>query len=518
MNKNEMKNKLKFYFPGLAKGNNMRKLFSAAAILPVSFLSPAFSQVSPGTLVIRPKEIDEVLVNPGIGFTTFQRFNGDTLTTFKNKSGWTEGHPIVYQAFNGNVTNKQYPQTSIAYWRVYWKYLEPEKGKYRWDLIDQALDAAEARGQTLMLRVAPYGAVPNDTSSGSANNNDGPGYNDVPGWYREMVGKNGEWKYNNPVNRWIVDAEDPRYSRYFGGLIKEMAKRYDGHHALEAVDLSIVGAWGEGGGSALLTEKSRQALVKAYTDNFKKTPLIALLTDEKTNKYANTQGNIGWRVDCIGDLGFWAKDQNGWTHMYDYYPESIIRFGVKDNWKKAPVNLEICGTFYEWKNNQGYKEKQVKYIFDQTLKWHISSFNAKSSPVPPEWEPLVNDWLKKMGYRFVLRKFSCPQVTKRNSKLPFETWWENKGVTPCYKQFKLALRLKNDKDSVIFLTGANIREWLPGDNIYDNSVFIPKNFVAGAYDVQIAIVDPLTHKPRVQLAIEGKDEEGWYYLGKIEIQ
>jgi hypothetical protein len=39
----------------------------------------------------------------------------------------------------------------------------------------------------------------------------------------------------------------------------------------------------------------------------RKTPLIALLTDEKTNKYANTQGNIGWRVDCIGDLGFWAK-------------------------------------------------------------------------------------------------------------------------------------------------------------------------------------------------------------------
>jgi hypothetical protein len=27
------------------------------------------------------------------------------------------------------------------------------------------------------------------------NNNDGSGYNDVPGWYREIVGKNKEWKY-----------------------------------------------------------------------------------------------------------------------------------------------------------------------------------------------------------------------------------------------------------------------------------------------------------------------------------
>jgi len=96
----------------------------------------AFSQISSGMLVVRPKEIDNILVNPGIGFTTFQRFNGDTLTTLNNKSGWTEGRPIIYQEFKGNLINNQHPQTSIAYWRVYWRYVEPEKGKYRWDLID----------------------------------------------------------------------------------------------------------------------------------------------------------------------------------------------------------------------------------------------------------------------------------------------------------------------------------------------------------------------------------------------
>ena len=287
---------------------------------------------------------------------------------------------------------------------------------------------------------------------------------------------------------------------------------------MEAVDLSIVGAWGEGGGSEFLTQKTREALVRAYTDNFKKTSLIALLTDETTNKYANSQANVGWRVDCIGDLGFWAKDQNGWTHMYDYYPESIIKFGVKDNWQTAPISLEICGTLYSWKNEEGYNKEQVKYIFDQTLKWHISSFNAKSSPVPPEWEPLVNEWLKKMGYRFVLRKFSCPETVKRNSRLDFETWWENKGVAPCYKNFSLAIKLKGDKDSAMFLTDADIRKWMPGDNVYDNSIFIPKDFAPGDYSVEIAIVDRSSRKPKVQLAIKGKDAEGWYNLGKIKVE
>jgi len=470
-----------------------------------------FSQIDNGIFVARPKEIDAVLNNPGIGFTTFQRFNGDTLTKLNNNKGWTEGHPIVYQAFKGDLTNKQHPQTSIAYWRVYWKYLEPEKGKFRWDLIDQALATAEERGQTLMLRVPSYGSLPDDSGEGSTNN-------DVPLWYREMVGKNMKWKYDNPVNKWLVDPEDSRYVEYFGGFIQELGKRYDGHPALEAVDLAIVGAWGEGAGSELLTQKTREALVNSYTDYFKKTPLIVLLTDEKTNKYASSQANVGWRVDCIGDLGFWAKEQNGWTHMYDYYPESIIKFGVKDDWKKGPISLEICGTLFRWKDEEGYTTKNVKYIFDQTLKWHISSFNAKSSPVPKEWEPLVNEWLKKMGYRLVLRKFSCPETVKINSKLPFETWWENKGVAPCYKHFLLAIRLTNTKDSITFLTDADIREWLPGDNIYNNNIFIPKNFTPGDYHVQVGIVDPLNGKPKVQLAIEGKDNGGWYDLGKIKIE
>ena len=53
--------------PELWKLKIMTKLFCGVAIVLVSLLSPAYSQVSEGTLVIRPGEIDDVLVNPGIG-------------------------------------------------------------------------------------------------------------------------------------------------------------------------------------------------------------------------------------------------------------------------------------------------------------------------------------------------------------------------------------------------------------------------------------------------------------------
>ncbi|AZS15611.1 hypothetical protein [Paenibacillus lutimineralis] len=53
-------------------------------------------------IVTRPKVIDDVLINPGIGFMTFQRFNGDKLNEGK---GWTEGFPM-------------YIKTSMETWRM----------------------------------------------------------------------------------------------------------------------------------------------------------------------------------------------------------------------------------------------------------------------------------------------------------------------------------------------------------------------------------------------------------------
>src|ERR1035437_9350969 len=118
------------------------------------------------TVIVRPKEIDDVLINPGIGFMTFQRFNGDKLNEGLK---WTEGFPIVYQEFKGSLENENHHMTSIAYFRIYWKFVEPEQGKYNWQMLDTALRTAHDRKQTLMLLIAPYGTTKDS---------------DVPDWYR----------------------------------------------------------------------------------------------------------------------------------------------------------------------------------------------------------------------------------------------------------------------------------------------------------------------------------------------
>jgi len=441
------------------------------------------------TVVVRPKASDEVLTNPGIGFMTFQRFNGDNLNEGK---GWTEGYPIAYQEHDGVLENVDHPMTSLAYFRVYWRFVEPTRDEYRWDLFDKALETAGLRGQTLLLRIAPYGTGAD---------------NDVPDWYRQMMGP----EKNLPDAKWRTDPEDPRYVEHFGDLIRDFGARYDGHPMLESVDLSIVGAWGEGAGSARLTPKTRKALVDSYLHAFRKTHLVMLLTDEKTNRYGVSQRDVGWRVDCLGDMGGFSPT---WCHMLDYYPQAIINCGMKDAWKKAPVTLEVCWVMQHWKD----KGWDIDYIIDESLKWHISSFNAKSSPVPEQWWPQVNRWLKRMGYRFVLRKLTYPSQVRAGGKLAFTSWWENEGVAPCYRPFRLAFRLSNAEHNVTVVTDADLRTWLPGDNLYDSAVVIPKDTVEGQYDLRIGILDERFDEPRVKLAIEGLQPDGWYGLGKINVQ
>ena len=64
-------------------------------LLCALFSTYSDAQEQPRQNIKYPKEIFDVLNNPGIGFTTFNRFNGDELNS---RSRWMEG----YQPFDGN--------------------------------------------------------------------------------------------------------------------------------------------------------------------------------------------------------------------------------------------------------------------------------------------------------------------------------------------------------------------------------------------------------------------------------
>src|SRR6266403_3378757 len=183
---------------------------------------PARAQLS--TVVVRPKEIHEVLVNPGMGITTFQRFNGQATNP---PLKWSEVGPVV--KIPPAPTKPDFAETSVAYCRWYWDAIEPEPGKFRWEIVDLALEEARAHGQTLAIRLMPY-------------SNQDP----LPAWYRNSGARRGNKATDKDGEIWQPDFSDPQFLKYWGELVAEAGKRYDGNPVLDSVDISSVGYWGEG--------------------------------------------------------------------------------------------------------------------------------------------------------------------------------------------------------------------------------------------------------------------------------
>lgn len=148
----------------------------------------------------------------------------------------------------------------------------------------------------------------------------------------------------------------------------------------------------------------------------------------------------------------------------------------------------------------------------------MSSLNVKSSAIPPDWKDRFDAFQRRMGYRLVLRRLEYATKVSRGTMTPVSMWWLNAGVAPPYTPFELALELRSPSSSTVVRLPADVRTWLPGDALWDGRVFVPDTIAPGEYRVRLALLDPRTLAPAVRLAIEGREDDGWYGLGTMTVR
>lgn len=458
--------------------------------LMFTVLFSCFAYAQRDTVIVRPVPINDVLQNPAMGITTFQRFNGqETNPPLK----WSEVGPVDKLPQTANKPD--FPDTTIAYLRWYWTALEPEPGKFHWEIVDLALQEAREHGQTLAIRLMPY------------SNQDS-----LPAWYQSS----GARRANKPTDKdsaiWQPDFSDPLFLKYWGELVAEAGKRYDGNPYLDSVDISSVGYWGEGWSPYMPAFPYQKALIDIWFDAFPTTTLLMNFDEPQALAYGTSRG-AGWRLDCLGDLRVKSVDPYFEPEMLDVYPQQVIRSGIQDVWQKRPVSLEVCGTVSEWKRDHF----DLNYILEQALRWHVTSVNLKSSPIPAEWKADFETFQTKIGYRFLLRRLEYPKSVAAGSMMPIHMWWLNAGVAPAYTNYSVAVQLRSANVSTVITVPVDVRKWLPGDAVFDGSLFIPETLPEGTYDFRVAMLDPRTGKPAVRFAIAGRDPDGWYGEGHIRV-
>ncbi len=435
---------------------------------------------------IFPKRIDDVLTNPGIGFFGSQKLmsNPDVVLTRKNE-------PVDKYIFNENGKTLNHPDSTVMYKMLRWMDLEPEQGKFDWSTADNFIETAKGFGCTAVLSLSPYSI---------------PEQYDVPEWMRKL----------RPDDQpdfvfWRV-TPDEEYADWFCKLVKAFGERYDGHPQVENIDLTIIGAWGEGGGTEFLDEPILHRIIDSYFDAFKQTPMCIMLHDPRSADYALSHNRpLGYRLDCLGDMGGFHADD--WTHMFDFYPQILGNTGFGEVWKNAPVCFEVCWVMSDWYRHNW----DMDYIIDESLKWHISRYNEKGDPVPEAWKDKVERWLKKMGYRFEVR--SCDFSDFADDELCVKTHFVNVGVACPYYNYPYTVRLEGENGTFEFSPIVHdTRKWMPGEDVVCDDCIDVSAVPSGDYEIQIGLKYWNDFIGNVKLAIEGRNAEGFYPMGKVKIK
>jgi hypothetical protein len=446
-----------------------------------------------------PKETDEILRNPGMGWETFHR----TASDDRNLPPWI-------------------PST-VHYARWGWGTLEPEQGKIDYEFLDGVLKETREAGQRLAFRAMCCSSSPRRPYH--------------PDWLEDIGGQVVVTRYGDSPELEVPVLDDPEVLAAHLDFIKRLGARYDGHPDIDHVDLGSVGWWGEwhmsqSTNAPMPTPETQRKIVDAYLDAFQRTPLVMLIGGGDMLKYAVDQG-AGWRADCLGDMGGFSKS---WCHMRMAYPERLPQADAMDAWKTAPVAWETCWDMRKWVE-EGWS---LRFIFNYALALHGSVINNKSAPLPEgeDIRPELERFLRRLGYRLVLKELNHPKQAQAGEAISITMKWQNTGSAPCYRPYRLAYRLSNNHGVSATMVGLKtVDQWMPGEiELFDERFFkqpadlpggpinevvetirVADNLEPGDYLLSVGVVGEEGVEPLVQLGIKGRTEDGWYSLSKIRV-
>ncbi len=432
--------------------------------------------------------LKETKQNPYVGFTSFQHFGNDTLYSDlvvlpENNMTETENiecYPIPDYVEENGKEQGYYPDCSVAYIRVLWKEFEPKQGEYRFDFIEDILHKAKDNGQTVMLRIMPHSTRESD---------------DVPNWLKSII----DCPPRPAGKREKVSPGDPQFLELFGNAIKALGKRFDGNPTLAFLDVSLPGAWGEGACCDMFTNEQLQSFVSIYTSAFQNTHLIGQIESPELINYMRKTTSVGWRADCIGEP---------WCTNVKVPKKSET---LTDVWQTGHVSFETYWWLGEW-NRKGWS---LDDIIGTTLSWHISTFNAKSFPIPYEWKEKIDMWVSKMGYHFVINEARFTEIARCGEKFSLNLEIENIGVAPIYTKIPLCIKLKSKYLERVFVTDIDITRWIEGKYCENISIDLPVDFICGNYLLQIGICG--VGYPSVCFATAAKQDGDYSVLGNFLI-
>ena len=408
-------------------------------------------------MVVRPEATREALVNPGMGFCHYAY----------------AGRLWAYGCRNpASDTLDWFPGCSTVYLRVLWSDLEPEEGRFRWDIFDRYAQPWIATGKKIGIRVICC----NQTE------------NACPDFVRAAGAKGSWFRYGGRgasadfPERWEPVYDDPVFLAKFTNFLRAFARRYDGDPSVAFVDVGSFGIYGEGHSPNTLNKLQRDdpaeynRLAQLHLELWRKClPKTYLVVSDDIGGGRNPDPDhpnlakarelgIGFRDDSIfcSESG-WFHD--GWARRFAVETPVVVETG---HWTALGPDSPHRETRGFWK-----PERLVECI----ERYQASYFSIHDFPEPhlKRYREVLEEANLRLGYRFVLEEAAYPGRVRADTPLVIRTRWHNAGVAPCYRPQALAFSL---------VDGSGRVTWSVTDDAFDFRTLKP---TLGGVAVPVAV-------------------------------
>lgn len=414
-----------------------------------------------------------------------------------------------YMGFAPDARSGPYPfEHRLVYANLFWKDLEPEKGVIDFDKLDETLQLEEwaSRGVQVIFRIVM----------------DYPGekkHKDIPGWLYDELNGDGTWYHNDYGQGFSPNYANPKLIAYHNLLIAKLGEHYDQDPRIAFIELGSLGHWGEWHTHepiAFPKLRVTDQYVWHYLNSFPD----KLLLMRRPHKIA-LDNKLGLFNDMFGAKDHTDNFISWFQHGYVSWLTQEKIPAMPDFWKYAPSGGEFAD------GSDGIE----KYLSDAYIKRTLGQAQASHTswlgpnvPVREEtfsqFQANIEALERTMGYRFVLASETHSKQIQPGKKLAVSMLWKNTGSAPFYFKWPLELSLADAQGKIVVKTNTaeDIRKWLPGQVKSTQSIQLPSNLPEGTYTLCVAILDPQTNEPGIELAIKGKREDHRYELGQVIVK
>ncbi len=392
-----------------------------------------------------------------------------------------------------------FPFMDHIYMRLAWAYLEPEEGKFNWDLIDRVINRFEGKYR-FAFRVTcketddtlPY-ATPKWVEDAGAKGNF------VNGYYEPEYG-------------------DEIFLSKLNNFHRAFAERYDSRDDVIYIDIGSYGDWGEGHCCCSSKKDWPFEVLKKHIDihlNNYKTQLA--VSDDIIGSRVDTACNDQLLNYIISNKITIRDDGVSVKYFADTYGFDSLRSGeIFDRaWRHFPTILELehYGTA---KKTNSYNEGWPFLASCEGAHATYAGFHG----FPREWfnenKELAVTMGNKLGYWYCINGIQIDE-TINSGAFDIKCFWENIGSAPAYNKFELTFKLRSENN-----------EYFCKADSFDNTRFMPHTVTVDKYTLDFGEVESGAYTLSANMTFEGKlirlavsdeytDNEGFINLCEIKI-